>query len=415
MTLLPSLSLHRETDAPEPHGTAGRAVSARDSLPVGNGLQISSLTPQDYAALGDAHAALAAAAGTHNPHAAPAAVCAAVALLPPGTPVQVLAAHLDGRLVGIWPLAIVRHWSGQRVLRAPLVPLYDVSGMPLLAAGLERTVLDALLAHLAADKALPAVLLAEGILAAGPFATTDGTVLEHWQRAVMLPGAPVADAEAYLTARLSGPHRKRLRQKRRKLESMGALALVVDSTPAALEHGLAAFAALEAEGWKGRAGTALALRPADLAYMRALVMGLAARSDAFCARLTLDGATIAGGLLLRSGDTLFFAKTCFDERLAKLSPGVVLDVLLTDWLLTQPGIRCLDTSINGSADMQVLWRERQAMMDLLVATRGRDPAAWLLATAHASRAALRRKAHRLLARWPALRARLSRGPGRAPS
>ena len=84
------------------------------------------------------------------------------------------------------------------------------------------------------------------------------------------------------------------------------------------------FFALEARGWKGKAGTAAALHDDIRGFISAAVGGLAAAGKVAVNRIFIDGRAIAVTITLRSADTAWFWKIAYDENFAHYSPGVVL-------------------------------------------------------------------------------------------
>src|SRR5262249_38357492 len=106
---------------------------------------------------------------------------------------------------------------------------------------------------------------------------------------------------------IAGKKLKELRRQRRRLEESGALTHRTASGPAAA-GALTDFMALEAAGWKGRAGGAARAQATTETFMREAVTALAARGDARIDRLVHDGQPIAAAITLRSGGTAWFWK-----------------------------------------------------------------------------------------------------------
>ena len=129
-----------------------------------------------------------------------------------------------------------------------------------------------------------------------------------------------------------GKKLKELRRQRRRLEDSGALVHMAASGPAAAVA-LTDFMALEAAGWKGRAGGAARAHAATEAFMREAVTALAAKGDARIDRLIHDGHSVAASITLRSGNAAWFWKIAYDEAFARASPGVQLTLDLTHDLL----------------------------------------------------------------------------------
>jgi CelD/BcsL family acetyltransferase involved in cellulose biosynthesis len=288
-----------------------------------------------------------------NPHALPAAAAVSA---------RHAAAIGDAR----WPMALRRIAPGLTIAGAPRVPRYDINGGPIDAAGMREAlaasgrkvvVANAIAAEGPIWAALQA-LAAEGRISLAP--------IVRWERS-LLDRAAAPDAQAYLDALLSGSQRKSLRRKRRALEEMGALKLAVAETPDAVAAAFDVFCALEAAGWKGRDGTALAQDPEGLAYVREVMLAMAAETSAFVITLQLAGRAIAAGLFLRASGEAVFWKTTYDETLAKHSPGVIFDLMLTEWFYAQPWFERLDAGHDDSVDPAgLIWKQRRRMANVVI-------------------------------------------------
>lgn len=333
------------------------------------------LSPRDYARRDADFLALARRSDAPNLHMAPAAVAAAMATGRIAEPV-ILAAENDETLVGIWVFHRIRGlWTGfAPMLEAPLDPVYEVSSAPVLDRGEARAAAGALLDLIASASDLPKLLRLPLLPVAGPVfeavqeaceARRYGlTRFESWQRPMMEP-APGEDAERYLRRALGGSYKKRLQQ-HRMLERAGTLCFERHRGQAAVAA-LDTFLALEAAGWKGTAGTALAKRPADCAYIREIVTRFAAIDGVRLDLLRLDGAPVAAGLLLDIAGHAHFLKIAFDETRAKLSPGRALTIEMLRADVGTDAPLTLDSGAGDRVDAGTyVWGERQAMANLLV-------------------------------------------------
>jgi hypothetical protein len=152
--------------------------------------------------------------------------------------------------------------------------------------------------------------------------------------------------------------------------------------PAALARALGDFLAIEAGGWKGRAGTA-ARAHADLrAFLETAVMALADEGKARIDRLFIDARAIAALVVLQSGATAWTWKIAHDENFARASPGVQLLIDVTRTLLDDARIARADSCATADHPMiDHVWRERLAMADLLFEAGGGGRAAFGLACA----------------------------------
>jgi hypothetical protein len=348
----------------------------------------------------EAFADLCRRAEAPNLHMAPAAVAAALSFGIPSQDIVVLAAQEqhDERLLGVWAMRRTRSLrSGLTVvLEVPLVPLYEVSSAPVLDRDRAGDVAVALLTAIAEATDLPKILKLPLLPMQGSvFATIEAALaatgstiatFERWQRPMLVP-EPGDDTERYLRRALGQGYKKRMQQ-HRQLEKAGALAHQRQRGPEAVAA-LEDFLALEAAGWKGRNGTALANLPRDGAYIRQLVQNFAAADAVRIDLLRLDGALIAGGLLLDLAGQSHFLKIAYDEGKARLSPGraLAIEMLRADFAAGRP-FR-LDSGGGDRVDPSAYpWSERQEMANAIVALAGSS--AVLPELAAAARLRLRR-------------------------
>ncbi|MDC7986686.1 GNAT family N-acetyltransferase [Rhodoplanes sp. TEM] len=326
----------------------------------------------DLAARRDAWAALAAGAIVPNVFYAPAFALAATPLHGRGVGAIVIR-DAEDRLVGLFPMRLSRtRWGVPLPLMVGWTHPFAPLGTPLLDPGDPAGVVGAAVDHLArAHPGVPLLL---------PCCPADGPVAAALDAAIARRGGRQAAFGVHARAELrspSGPdappaildpRAKEHARQRRRLAERGAPTFDLARGPAAREA-LADFFALEAQGWKGRAGTAAASRPAELAMMTEAVTGLAETpgAGALVARLRLDGRPIAAGVVLTSGRAAWFWKTAYDETLAKFSPGVLLTLDLSAALLREPDIDVVDScAVENHPMIDRLWPGRRALSDRLI-------------------------------------------------
>lgn len=96
------------------------------------------------------------------------------------------------------------------------------------------------------------------------------------------------------------------------------------SVPDALRETLEAGFAVEASGWKGAAGTAIAASGETSAFYRAIAVAFGAREELRVSTIALDGQMVAFDLSLLYRNRLWVLKSGFDEARRALAPGLVL-------------------------------------------------------------------------------------------
>lgn len=287
--------------------------------------------------------ALARAAPQHQPMLSAAWVEAyAQTLLPAGAQLKCLLAHQDGQLLGVLPLVVQtagpRAW-GIATAATPYEP-HSAFGDMLADTANASTVLPALLRaacrlphqphqprlHLR-ELALRGVEVQSPTLAAlASLAQTAPAV-----RSVSNPrgwGSFLSVAGSWMAYRssLSSNFAANLRKAHNRLREPQLPQVRFDwltGDQASPQH-LASFMALEAAGWKGRAGSAIA-QSARLQRFYARLTG-----NAFAAGMLewhfmrLGGKLIAAHLAWRCGRVLSLLKIAYDEDQGRLSPGSLL-------------------------------------------------------------------------------------------
>jgi CelD/BcsL family acetyltransferase involved in cellulose biosynthesis len=203
------------------------------------------------------------------------------------------------------------------------------------------------------------------------------------------------DADALLHDALGAKKLKELRRQRHRLAEHGAVACEVARTRADVGAAIKTFLTLEASGWKGRRGTALAQVAGDAVFIRRAVTALADTANCEIITLRAGNTPVASGIVLRHQSRAFFFKLGVDERFAKYSPGVQLTVELTRQLCADPLVASADSTASPDHPMiNPIWRGRFAIGDVLIPLRPRDP---VVAAVHA--ALLARQSALDWARW----------------
>lgn len=322
---------------------------------------------------------LAARALEPNVFYAPAfALPAARALAPDVQALVISAREAPGKLLGLFPARMGRRRYGG------LVPLlegwahaYGPLGTPLIDRDCADAVLAAWLSHLARDTARPALMLLPLVPQSGAFAAAlDRALLRHGarqkhfgrhRRALL---APAGDRSGYLDAAINPKMRKELRRQRRRLGDLGPLAHEALTGAEEIAAALDEFLALEAAGWKGRAGTAIAQAPHLRAFVADAVRALAREGKVRIERLAVSGRPVASVIALRCASTMWAWKTAYDESLARHSPGAQAMLALTQALLADPGVARADSTAAPDHPMiDRIWRERLALSDRLILLR----------------------------------------------
>ena len=234
-----------------------------------------------------------------------------------GGQLRILAVRRAGRLVGVLPLR-----QKGSVLSSPTnwhTPLYEpaVADRPALrevVAGilsLHPRRLD--LSFLDGEGAAAQELRGLG----GHYRLVERT---RWRSPYL---AVRGDWEAYWQG-VSGNLRHTVRQGSRRLAEMGEVSLEIESGAERLDDLLAEGFEVEARGWKGQRGTAVASDPQTLSFYTEVARWAASRGLLRLAFLRVDGRALAFHFSLESAGKHYLLKPGYDERFRKAGPGTVL-------------------------------------------------------------------------------------------
>jgi CelD/BcsL family acetyltransferase involved in cellulose biosynthesis len=279
------------------------------------------------------------------------------------------------RLVGFFPARIERRRYGitPPVLVGWTHP-YAPLGTPLVDRETSEAAIAAWFDHVAGDPQLPDVMLLPYVPVEGALAQALDKVVARrggrsacfapHQRALLLPAD---DRASYLDQAIGHKKRKELRRQRKRLTECGSVTSSSTGEPAIVPSALADFFALEAGGWKGRAGTA-ARDDADVGeFMAAAVAALAGEGKAQVTCLRVGAHPTAAIVTLRSGAVAWCWKIAYDESYARYSPGVQILLDVTQALLDDPTVICADSCATADHPMiDHVWRERFMLADRLV-------------------------------------------------
>lgn len=297
---------------------------------------------------------------------------------------QALAAYSAGRLVGLLPVM-----TASRAVKLPIPAL--ISTQPY--NSLTTPLLDKQQAERAAGDLIDAAAASGASLLVLQMVAMEGPAFDALSAAIAARGLEVVsdnvyeraalstdlDDETYLRSGMGSKKLKELRRQSHRLADEGAVATVYSTTPENVGPALDRFLELEARGWKGKRRTGLGQHPGDARFVRAMAPDLAARGNFEVAELTLDGRTLASGLIMRQADRALFFKIAYDEAYARLSVGVQLTVELTRRFIADKSLKFVDSTAASEHPMiDHVWRERISVGDLYIQTRPGDAVGPLL-------------------------------------
>jgi CelD/BcsL family acetyltransferase involved in cellulose biosynthesis len=252
----------------------------------------------------------------------------------------------------------------------PFAPL----GTPLVDRDATIEVATAFLGAIASDAALPKLLLLPLLADTGPVAGALRSASEklggaqaafgaHRRAALDLAAGRPRDLDEVIGAK----RMREARRLRRRLGEVGRAEFAVARAPSDTAPALQRYLALESQGWKGAAGTALVQSAAHRGFAESAFDALAHRGEATVGELTLDGRVVASVIALRSADRVWSWKMAYDEEIARFSPGLQAMTEVTAALLADETIRFVDScAVPDHPLMDHLWRDRLAMADVMI-------------------------------------------------
>ena len=292
--------------------------------------------------------------------------------------VVVKAWYDDGRLCGLVPIVRSAEYYSHFVTHAKgWLHANAFCGVPLIAAGHEDAFWRALLSHFdrTARRALflhLPLLPAEGPAHAALERVLKATGRSHYimaeEQRALLTGAQ--GSPAYLEQAMSAKKRKELRRQHNRLAEEGTLGFERLEDDHELAVWTDQFLALEAAGWKGKAGSALASAEDTRTLFANALAGAAAAGRLERLTLRLDGRAIAMLANFLTPPGAYSFKTAYDENHARFSPGMLLQ-LENLALIDRPSIEWADScAVEGHPMIERLWRDRRRMVSCNIAIGG---------------------------------------------
>jgi CelD/BcsL family acetyltransferase involved in cellulose biosynthesis len=284
-------------------------------------------------------------------------------------------------LCGVFPIERER-WYRElpvRVVRLWKHP-HCFLGTPLIRADFAVETLAAFLDWLVSDERLPSMMEFRYIPSEGSFSQLLVDELNRRELLSFVPERftralfrPTTDGANYLEAALSGKRRKELRRQANRLSERGRLECLQLSPQGDVQAWIQDFLSLEASGWKGKDGGALAVNEATREFFLAVVTEAFRQDRLMMSALTLDGRPIAQKCNFLAAPGSFAYKIAYDETYAGYSPGVHLEIENIRCWGQRPEIVWMDSCAVWNHFMATrLWTERRTIQTVLVAT-GRWP------------------------------------------
>lgn len=295
--------------------------------------------------------------------------CVLVWTCDPGSP------QAGSQLGGLFPL--------QRLPRFMNLPVPALSswchsswplGTPLIRKLKARQCLEALLGWVRANGERASLVEFVCVPCDGPFHGALADVLRRhdsiavtsrsFTRALLRKGS---DGASHAQRAPSREMRKSLRRKERRLSELGAVSHRVLHAKDDVGRWIDDFLRLEASGWKGRRGTALACSEEDRRFAVEMLAGAFRRGRLQIVGLDFEGRPIARCCNLLTGQGSYAYRCAYDEDFAHYSPGVMAEVDSIRQFEALPGVQWMDSVTDpDNATLNRLWSDRRAIQSVLV-------------------------------------------------
>ena len=179
---------------------------------------------------------------------------------------------------------------------------------------------------------------------------------------------PAQTPEEYLRdAGISGRRRRHWRRLERRLAELGRLEYSTDTSEP--ELWAERFLRMEAGGWKGRSGSALNSASASREFFLKMIREAHRRNRLMAISLLLEGQAIAQRLSFISGPEAFAFKSAYDERFARYSPGVLVELANLRHMHTRRDLKSMDscTACTKNSPVNNLWSQCRAIQTVFTA------------------------------------------------
>lgn len=327
----------------------------------------------------DAWAALAEHAAEANPFLENWFLRPALEHLRGSAPVWLAIGEAHGRLVGLMPLTLAARYGRMPVQHVTNWMHYQsFIGTPLIAQGWESIWFSALLqaldhtdwtkGFLSLAQLDPVGPVFAGLRKAAAMQNRPAPVVHRRSRALLASGL---DAEAYLEANIRSKKRKEWRRLGYRLAELGKVETHTLGSGEQLEGWCDAFLDLEAAGWKGFDGAALANTAETRRFFYAMMHGAWSAKRLDMLSMTLNGKPIAMLVNFRTPPGSWSFKIAHDPELARFSPGVMIELDNLARVLGDPGLAWMDScAVEDHPMINSLWAERRTLVQVSVPLSG---------------------------------------------
>jgi CelD/BcsL family acetyltransferase involved in cellulose biosynthesis len=206
----------------------------------------------------------------------------------------------------------------------------------------------------------------DALMAALKAAGIKPLVLDGYARPVL---RRAKDGETYVNEFIPRKERQELRRREKRLKEQGTLTQVALAPGEDIGRWIDEFLKLEASGWKGKEGTAMACSEANRRFLTETFTAAHQRGRLEMVGVDFDSKPLGRCTGFIAGEGSYAFKPAYDEAFAKFSPGILAEVARIRNLHQLPGVQWMDsfTDANNSM-MSRLWKDRLTVQTLVFAT-----------------------------------------------
>jgi len=286
-----------------------------------------------------------------------------------GRDVELVTVWADGKLGALLPIERKAHYKGfpVRTLRN-WRHRHCLLGTPLVRADGAATCVAALVEWF---RGAASVVEVDYLPADGPVyrllnqAQLPAVPWEGYERALFRRSR---DADTYLASAVSRQDRQEVRRRERRLAERGAVAHLTLRPGDSIERWLDELMQLEAGGWKGKQGSALASTEANRRFATETFTAAFRRGRLHMVGLDLDGKPLARCSSIMAGSGGYAFKTAYDEAFSRFSPGIIVEVDRIRALHDLPEVQWMDSfTADGNVVLNRLWNQRVKIQGLTFA------------------------------------------------
>ena len=178
--------------------------------------------------------------------------------------------------------------------------------------------------------------------------------------------SPSLNVDSYVKEHVSKKMRKNTQRLLRRLEDEGNVTWETSDDTSDYSQLTKDFLRIEASGWKGEEGTALASTQATKAFYESLIQESAKSGKARFLSLMIDGQPIAMLSDIQSGKFVYSFKTAYDNAFAPFSPGQQVEIKNLEFL-HRDGIESCDSCTSSSnPTINRIWGQKLAFQSLIL-------------------------------------------------